>query len=74
MIDASLSAPQGISFEQQARRALFIAQVLRPEDRLAVYSFDESVHEIRSVLEERGLTAERGAAGRRGRAHPYTIF
>jgi hypothetical protein len=59
MIDASLSAHKEISFEQQAA-AHFIAQVLRPEDRLAVYSFDESVHEI--------------AAFRRGRAHPYTML
>jgi Ca-activated chloride channel family protein len=50
MIDASLSAHKEISFEQQAA-AHFIAQVLRPEDRLAVYSFDESVHEIAGFSE-----------------------
>jgi Ca-activated chloride channel family protein len=50
MIDASLSAHKEISFEQQAA-AHFIAQVLRPEDRLAVYSFDESVHEIAAFSE-----------------------
>src|SRR3984893_13215819 len=45
MIDASLSAHKEISFEQQAA-AHFIAQVLRPEDRLAVFAFDENVKQI----------------------------
>ena len=42
MIDASLSAHKEISFEQEAA-AHFIRQVLRPGDRLAVFSFDEDV-------------------------------
>jgi len=42
MIDASLSAHKEISFEQEAA-AHFIRQVLRPGDRLAVFSFDEEV-------------------------------
>jgi Ca-activated chloride channel homolog len=45
MIDASLSAHKEISFEQQAA-AHFIAQVLRPEDRLSVFAFDENVKQI----------------------------
>jgi Ca-activated chloride channel homolog len=42
MIDASLSAHKEISFEQEAA-AHFIRQVVRPGDRLAVFSFDEDV-------------------------------
>jgi Ca-activated chloride channel family protein len=42
MIDASLSAHKEISFEQEAA-AHFIRQVIRPGDRLAVFSFDEDV-------------------------------
>jgi Ca-activated chloride channel homolog len=42
MIDASLSAHKEITFEQEAA-AHFIRQVLRPGDRLSVFSFDESV-------------------------------
>jgi len=45
MIDASLSAHKEITFEQQAA-AHFIAQVLRPEDRLSVFAFDENVRQI----------------------------
>jgi Ca-activated chloride channel homolog len=45
MIDASLSAHKEISFEQQAA-AHFIAQVLRPEDRLSVFAFDENVRQL----------------------------
>jgi Ca-activated chloride channel family protein len=45
MIDASLSAHKEIAFEQQAA-AHFIAQVLRPEDRLSVFAFDENVKQI----------------------------
>jgi Ca-activated chloride channel family protein len=44
MIDASLSAHKEISFEQEAA-AHFIRQVLRPGDRLSVFSFDESVRQ-----------------------------
>lgn len=42
MIDASLSAHKEISFEEEAA-AHFIRQVLRPGDRLSVFSFDEDV-------------------------------
>jgi Ca-activated chloride channel family protein len=42
MIDASLSAHKEIVFEQEAA-AHFIRQVLRPGDRLSVFSFDEDV-------------------------------
>src|ERR1700692_2565350 len=45
MIDASLSAHKEISFEQQAA-VHFIAQVLRPEDHLSVFAFDENVRQI----------------------------
>jgi Ca-activated chloride channel family protein len=50
MIDASLSAHKEISFEQQAA-AHFIAQVLRPEDRLSVFAFDENVRQIAGFSE-----------------------
>jgi Ca-activated chloride channel homolog len=42
MIDASLSAHKEITLEQEAA-AHFIRQVLRPGDRLSVFSFDENV-------------------------------
>ena len=42
MIDASLSAHMDIQYERSAA-AHFIQQVLRPEDRMSVFSFDESV-------------------------------
>jgi Ca-activated chloride channel family protein len=45
MIDASLSAHKEILFEREAA-AHFIRQVLRPSDRLAVYSFDETVRHV----------------------------
>jgi len=45
MIDASLSAHKEISFEQEAA-AHFIRQVLRPGDRLGVFSFDENVTQL----------------------------
>ena len=45
MIDASLSAHKEITFEQQAA-ARFIGKVLRPEDHLAIYSFDETVTQV----------------------------
>jgi Ca-activated chloride channel family protein len=45
MIDASLSAHKEIVFEREAA-AHFIRQVLRPSDRLAIYSFDENVARI----------------------------
>ena len=42
MIDASLSAHKEIAFEREAA-AHFIRQVIRPGDRLSVFSFDEDV-------------------------------
>jgi Ca-activated chloride channel family protein len=42
MIDASMSAHKEITFEQEAA-AHFIRQVVRPGDRMAVFSFDEDV-------------------------------
>src|SRR5882762_3891150 len=45
MIDASLSAHKEITFEQEAA-AHFIRQVLRPGDRLSVFSFDENVTQV----------------------------
>jgi Ca-activated chloride channel homolog len=45
MIDSSLSAHKEIAFEEDAA-AHFIRQVLRPGDRLAVYSVDENVTQI----------------------------
>ncbi|HEY2352766.1 MAG TPA: VWA domain-containing protein [Candidatus Acidoferrum sp.] len=53
MIDASLSAHKEITFEQQAA-SHFIAQVLRPGDRLAVYAFDENVTQIAAFSENVG--------------------
>jgi Ca-activated chloride channel family protein len=45
MVDASLSAHKEIAFEQEAA-AHFIGQVLRPDDRMAVYAVDEDVHQL----------------------------
>ncbi len=45
MIDASLSAHKEIAFEEEAA-ARFIRQVLRPGDRLAVYSVAEDVTQL----------------------------
>src|SRR5258708_2396654 len=45
MIDSSLSAHKEISFEQEAA-AHFIRQVLRPGDRLSVFSVDEDVRQL----------------------------
>jgi Ca-activated chloride channel family protein len=47
MIDSSLSAHKEFAFEQEAA-AHFIRQVLRPNDRLAVFAFDETVTEYAS--------------------------
>ncbi len=44
MIDASLSAHKEIAFEREAA-AHFIRQVIRPGDRLSVFSFDEEIRE-----------------------------
>jgi Ca-activated chloride channel homolog len=45
MIDSSLSAHKEIVFEREAA-GHFIRQILRPSDRLAIYSFDENVKRI----------------------------
>jgi Ca-activated chloride channel family protein len=45
MIDSSMSAHKEITFEQEAA-AHFIRQVLRPDDRLSVFAFDENVTQI----------------------------
>ena len=45
MIDASLSAHMEKNTEQEAA-AHFIQQVLRPDDRLSVFSFDEQVRQM----------------------------
>jgi Ca-activated chloride channel homolog len=45
MIDSSLSAHKEMAFEQEAA-AHFIRQVLRPGDRLSVFSVDESVTQV----------------------------
>jgi Ca-activated chloride channel family protein len=45
MVDASLSAHKEIIFEREAA-SHFIKQVLRPEDRLGVFYFDEQVTQI----------------------------
>lgn len=42
MVDSSLSARKEIAFEREAA-SRFIKQVLRPEDRLGVFYFDETV-------------------------------
>jgi Ca-activated chloride channel homolog len=45
MVDASLSAHKEVVFERDAA-SHFIKQVLRPEDRLGVFYFDEQVTQI----------------------------
>ncbi len=45
MVDASLSARKEIVFEREAA-SHFIKQVLRPEDRLGVFYFDEQVTQL----------------------------
>ena len=45
MIDSSLSAHKEVGFEQEAA-AHFIRQVLRPGDRLSVFSVDEDVRQL----------------------------
>src|SRR6266704_5479257 len=61
MIDSSMSAHKEISFEQEAA-AHFIRQVLRPGDRLAVFSFDENVTQVAAFSDK---VAELQAAVRR---------
>ena len=50
MIDASLSAHMDIQIERDAATR-FIRQVLRPDDRMAVFSFDETVTQRTSFTE-----------------------
>lgn len=45
MIDASLSAHMEKSYEQDAA-SHFIKQILRPDDRLSIFSFDEQVRQL----------------------------
>lgn len=45
MVDASLSARKEMSFERDAA-SHFIKQILRPDDRLAVFYFDETVTQL----------------------------
>ena len=45
MIDSSMSTHKEIVFEREAA-SHFIQQVLRPDDRLAVFEFDESVTQL----------------------------
>ncbi len=45
MVDASLSARKEIAFEREAA-SHFIKQVLRPDDRLGVFYFDEQVVQL----------------------------
>jgi Ca-activated chloride channel family protein len=51
MIDASLSANMEIAFEKEAA-AHFIRQVLRPSDRLSVFSFDENVTQLAAFSDD----------------------
>ena len=51
MIDSSLSANKEIGFEKEAA-AHFIRQVLRPGDRLSVFSFDENVTQLAAFSED----------------------
>ncbi len=51
MIDSSLSAHKEITFEQEAA-AHFIRQVLRPGDRLSVFSFDENVTQVAAFSDD----------------------
>jgi Ca-activated chloride channel family protein len=45
MIDSSMSAHKEINFEQDAA-AHFIQQILRPDDRLSLFAFDEDVTQL----------------------------
>jgi Ca-activated chloride channel family protein len=57
MIDASLSAHMDIQYERQAA-AHFIQQVLRPEDRMSIFSFDESVTQRSTFTEKVSVLQE----------------
>jgi Ca-activated chloride channel family protein len=54
MIDASMSAHIDIQYEREAA-SRFIRQVLRPDDRMSVFSFDETVTQ-RTTFTERVQT------------------
>jgi len=60
MIDASMSAHIDIQFEREAA-SHFIRQVLRPDDRMAVYSFDETVTQ-RTTFTEKVQTLQEAVA------------
>ena len=51
MIDASMSAHIDIQYEREAA-SRFIRQVLRPDDRMAVFSFDETVTQRTTFTEK----------------------
>jgi Ca-activated chloride channel homolog len=51
MIDSSLSAHKEIAFEQEAA-AHFIRQVLRPGDRLSVFSVDEEITQLAAFTDD----------------------
>jgi Ca-activated chloride channel family protein len=61
MIDSSMSAHKEITFEREAA-AHFIQQVLRPDDRLSVFAFDENVTQM--VPYSADVAALRGAVHR----------
>jgi Ca-activated chloride channel family protein len=60
MIDASMSAHIDIQYERDAA-SRFIRQVLRPDDRMAVFSFDETVTQ-RTTFTEKVHTLEDAVA------------
>ncbi len=68
MVDASLSAHKEVGFEREAA-SHFIKQVLRPEDRLGVFYFDEQVTQIGSFSDNVANVAGRGAQNSRWRGH-----
>jgi Ca-activated chloride channel family protein len=51
MIDSSLSAHKEIAFEEEAA-AHFIRQVLRPGDRLSVFSVDENITQLAAFSDD----------------------
>jgi len=60
MIDASMSAHIDFQYERDAATR-FIRQVLRPEDRMAVFSFDETVTQ-RTTFTEKVQTLQEAVA------------
>jgi Ca-activated chloride channel family protein len=57
MIDASLSAHKEMAFERDAA-SHFIRQILRPDDRLGVFYFDESVTQSAAFSNDVGMLQE----------------